>query len=213
MTFQEDRWSSSFGASYTNRNPKSAWDMDIFYSQTYGITRTELNYEFLDKTGMDDNARILEVGCGLGCQLALLAEMGFRSLAGIDLQAHPGAGVAPGGILNLMQASALDIPFKSGFFDLVFTSGLLIHIAPKDLPRAMAEIHRCSRKWIWGLEYYSDELTDILYRGERELLWKGPYARMYLEAFPDLELVHEKTLSYKAQTEAQDRMFLLRKKQ
>ena len=36
-----------------------------------------------------------------------------------------------------MRASALDIPFKDGFFELVFTIGVLIHIPPKDLLVAM----------------------------------------------------------------------------
>ena len=217
MTHQEDKWSGSFGKSYADRNPKSAWDMDKLYTATYGVTRSALNWEVLiPNVGVplrgENSTRILEVGCGLGCQLALLAEMGFDNLYGIDLQAHPGADVNQRTTLNLMRASALDIPFKSGFFDLVFTSGLLIHISPKDLPRAMAEIHRCSRRWIWGMEYYAETLTDIVYRGERDLLWKGPYAQLYLEACPDLELVCEKKLCYKAAPEAQDRMFLLRKK-
>jgi len=35
--------------------------------------------------------------------------------------------------IDILQGSAFDVPFKDGFFDLVFTSGVLIHLASGDI--------------------------------------------------------------------------------
>jgi ubiquinone/menaquinone biosynthesis C-methylase UbiE len=110
----------------------------------------------------------------------------------------------------LVQSNAFNLPFEDGFFDLVFTSGVLIHIAPADLPRALDEIHRCSRSYIFGAEYYAPAVAEVHYRGHDELLWKMDYARQYLQRFDDLGLVQEQRLPY-LDTPNVDLMFLLRK--
>jgi pseudaminic acid biosynthesis-associated methylase len=138
--------------------------------------------------------------------------MGFENLSGIEIHqgiVNEAQSRAPWA--RLMEGSALKIPFRDTSFDLVFTSGLLIHIAPQDLPVAMNEIHRCAKDWIWGLEYYAPEMTEVLYRGHSGLLWKTDYARLYMESFHDLELVSERKLKYLANDNT-DSMFLLRRK-
>jgi len=66
---------------------------------------------------------------------------------------------------QFVLATAFEIPFPDGFFDVIFTSGVLIHIAPSDLPKALHEIHRCAGGFIWGLEYYSPQPMEVTYRG------------------------------------------------
>jgi len=124
------KWSGDFGRDYTQRNPQSFEELESIYLKNYGISRTELNRKFLD--GMDRSMRILEVGSNLGNQLVCLQRMGFKSLFGIELQSYAVemAKSKTKGI-NIIQGEASDIPFKDGFFDMVFTSGVLIHIAPK----------------------------------------------------------------------------------
>ncbi len=102
------------------------------------------------------------------------------------------------------------IPYPDQNFDLVFTSGVLIHIAPTDVPVALAEIHRCAKTWVWGSEYYAPRMTEVSYRGHDSLLWKTDYAQLYVERFPDLELVSEQRLRY-LENENVDTMFLLRR--
>ena len=94
----------------------------------------------------------------------------------------------------------------------MFTSGVLIHIAPEDLPGAMDEIHRCAGTFIWGMEYYAPSVTEVNYRSHTGLLWKMDYARRYLERFKDLELVRERHVPYLEGPNV-DTVFLLRKKQ
>jgi pseudaminic acid biosynthesis-associated methylase len=182
--------------------------MDELYRKNYGMTRTAINHRFLDS--IDRDARILEVGCNAGTQLLLLQQMGFTNLYGIEIQDYalekakvrvPEA--------TLIKGSAMAIPYADRFFDLVFTSGVLIHIRPADLPDALAEICRCAKQWIWGLEYYSEQLTEVEYRGHQSLLWKADYSRLYLQQFPALELVLEDRLRYLGNDNV-DTVFLLR---
>ena len=111
----------------------------------------------------------------------------------------------------MIQGSVFNIPFKNGCFDLVFTSGVLIHLSPSDVAYAMKEIYRCTKEYIWGFEYYASEYTEVTYRGNKNLLWKADFAKLYLELFDDLELVKEERLKY-LNCDDVDSMFLIRKK-
>ena len=210
QTEQIRTWTGDFGREYTDRNTYSPAELDEFYRRTWGITRTELNQRSLE--GVPRDARILEVGCNMGTQLLVLQEMGFTNLHGIEIQSYA-LDRAKQRLSRavLTQASAFAIPYEDQFFDLVFTSGVLIHIAPADLPVAMAEIHRCSKRWIWGFEYYAPETTEVPYRGHTALLWKADYARLYQEQFADLESVREERHRY-LENQNVDSAFLLRRK-
>ncbi|GAH77623.1 unnamed protein product, partial [marine sediment metagenome] len=89
-------------------------------------------------------------------------------------------------------------------------SRMLIHISLADIKKALTEIHRCSRKYIWGFEYYSDEYEEINYQGLANLLWKTNFTQLYLDQFGDLKLIKEKKYKY-LNDENLDSMFLLGK--
>lgn len=206
---QSDAWAGEFGKEYYQRNLRNYEETDAIHNKLYGVSRLEMNREFLDE--LDRSINILEVGTHTGNQLMLLKEMGFENLYGIELNQSAiehAKEVTIG--LNIIYGLANDIPFKDRFFDLVFTSGVLIHIDPERLSGVIGEIYRCTSKFIWGLEYYDKELTEVEYRGNSDLLWKGDYARLYQKQFLDLQLVKEK--KYKLlQDKNVDSMFLLMK--
>ena len=201
VTKQMKEWSGKFGMEYTKRN--------IDVKNNYSIPRSELNNIFLD--GVDRDMRILEVGCNIGNQLLILQGMGFNSLYGIDIQ-HEAIELSKSKSknINIIYGSAFDIPFRDGFFDLVFTSGLLIHISPGDIGSVLSEIYRCTNRFVWGLEYYAPEYTEIRYHGVHDLLWKADFVDLYLNAFSDLHLVRKKELLYPDGSN-RDHMFLLEK--
>jgi len=208
-TKQSREWASDFGRDYTARNTFDPAELDALWMTNYGVTRTAMNRKILGVVPPD--ARILEVGCNVGNQLLLLHGMGYTNLSGIDVQGYavqiaqtrvPGASV--------IEGSALDIPFPDRHFDLVFTSGLLIHISPADLPRVLHEIHRVARTWILGSEYYAPNLTEINYRGHEDLLWKDDFAKLYQHQFADLQLLQEERLPY-LNSPNTDTMFLLQR--
>jgi pseudaminic acid biosynthesis-associated methylase len=210
FTEQMEEWAGQFGEEYTDRNDLSLDDMEALYSKNYGQTRTELNERFLK--GVDRSIRVLEVGSNIGNQLACLQKMGFSNLYGIELQSYAvELSKSRTRRINIIEGSAFDIPYKDAYFGLVFTSGVLIHIAPSHIETAMKEIHRCTNKYIWGLEYYADTYTEIPYRGHKNLLWKADFAGMYLDKFDDLELVRQERLEY-LDNDNVDMMFLLEKR-
>ena len=210
FTDQMQQWSSEFGKEYTERNPHTIEVMDGLYKKQFGLSRTELNSTFLDN--FDRSIKILEVGSNVGAQLHGLQSIGFENLYGIEIQPYA-VEVSKQNTknINLIQGSALDIPFKDSYFDLVFTSGVLIHINPDDLNIVMGEIYRCTSENIWGFEYYADKYTEIPYRGRGNLLWKAPFAKLYLDEFRDLELVKEKRIKY-LDNDNVDSMFLIKKR-
>jgi pseudaminic acid biosynthesis-associated methylase len=210
-TPQIGRWTGDFGRAYTDRNTLSGKELDSLYQTNFGIARSRLNESFLEE--IPRNARILEVGCNCGNQLLLLQEMGFTNLWGAEVQSYA-LGLAKTRIqcAQLAQASALNLPYQDAYFDLVFTSGVLIHVSPADLAFALDEIHRCARNWIWGMEYYAPEVARVNYRGHDDLLWKMDYAQGYLDRFGDLDLIREQRLPYLNSANV-DTMYLMKRKQ
>lgn len=206
-TAQISRWTGQFGRDYTDRNSLELSELDALYYRNYGVTRDDLNQRFL--AGIPRGAQVLEIGCNIGNQLRLLRSMGFFNLYGIEIQ-HYAVKQAKFRMpdINVVEASGLEIPFRDSSFDLVFTSGVLIHIAPSDLPLVVSEIHRCTKQYIWGFEYHSAALTEVRYRGHRDLLWKMDYPQIFLDRFDDLELLRSEQLSYLANSNM-DCMFLL----
>lgn len=208
-TEQIGAWAGAFGKAYTDRNPRSPEEQDSLYRANFGLTRTELNEDFLG--ALDRSIRILEVGCNIGLQLMCLQRMGFTNLFGIEVQDYAierGRKLTAG--ITMIRGSAFDIPYPDGHFDLVFTSGVLIHISPDDIGKALDEIHRSTTRYIWGWEYFAPEYTEIPYRGERRLMWKTDFARIYRERFPKLALVKERRVKY-LNDDNVDTMYLLEK--
>lgn len=208
---QESTWSSNFGKDYTDRCTFDTKELNNLYKNEYGISRLEMNNSFLKGLGLE-NKRVLEVGCNVGNQLRQLQQVAFENLYGIELQEYAvekAKSLTQG--INIIQGIGDDIPFKDRFFDMVFTSGVLIHISPEKIEKVLDEIYRCSREYIWGFEYYADEYTQVTYRGNTELLWKTNFAKLYLDRFSDLELVKEEKFKY-INNDNVDSMFLLRKR-
>ena len=209
-TYQMKVWKGEFGKEYTDRNVLGAKGLDSLYERNFGITRTKLNSLFIGR--LSRNLRILEVGSNMGNQLLVLKEMGFTNLYGIEINSYAvGLSREKSRDINIIQGSALDIPYKDGYFDLVFTAGVLIHIPPRAIKTVMREIYRSSRAYIWGFEYYAEKYTrGKTYRGHNNLFWKANFARLYTDLFGNLKLVKEKKLKYKTD-ENVDSMFLLKK--
>lgn len=202
-------WTGDFGRDYTERNRfEDAEAFNALYVERYGRSRDDINRDWLKDVPAD--ARILEVGANIGNQLAALHRNGFRHLFGVEIQRHcveeakrrvPAA--------DVVEGSAFDIPFKDGFFDLVFTNNVLIHIAPDDIGKVMDEMRRVTRRWVWGFEYYAPEFTEIPYRGQSNLLWKADYGRLFQERFPELRVARESLMDCLDEAGKQDKLYLL----
>jgi pseudaminic acid biosynthesis-associated methylase len=170
-------WEGKFGQEYTDRNPID-WR-----------TRLPAFQEMLCELNIK---RVLEVGCNQGHNLVALSEiLGEDSdIVGIEpnryaLELARALSIKVG----VLYGNVFDLPFKDGYFDLVFTAGVLIHISLTDLPMALKEIYRISKCYILVIEYYAKEETAINYHGYDDLLWKRDFLKHYKSQFPDLTLI------------------------
>ncbi len=209
-TKQEEFWQGEFGAVYTDRNSRSLNEWNTFYNDTWGITKIEMNERFIGQ--LPKSSKILEVGCNTGMQLNGLQQMGFENLYGIELQSYAAEQAKKyTKNINIICGSGFDLPFKDNYFDIVCTNGVLIHISPDNLPLIMAEMYRCSRKYIWGFEYFEEKVTEINYRGHENYLWKADYASLFMQQYPDLKLVKKEFYPYSDNPSIKDCMYLLEK--
>lgn len=112
---------------------------------------------------------------------------------------------------RFVQADLLQLPFPENAFDLVFTSGVLIHIAEENLPDAMDALYRCARHYVWGCEYFAESRTEIDYRGQRNFIWKDDFAAYFAQRHPDAQLLREERIPY-LEGENKDSMYLFKKR-
>ncbi len=209
-TVEEEFWKSQFGDEYIKRNTATLEEIDEIYKNRYGISRSDMNREFLNGLRIDST---LEVGCNIGNQLLFLKQAGYKNLSGVEINPKA-ARIARERLPEaaILEGSALSLPFPDASFDLVFTAGVLIHVSPDHIKNAMSEIHRISKHYIWGFEYFDTAYHDVEYRGNKERLWKGNFAELYLNSFGDLTLLKEKRYPYAEDKTLIDSMFLFEKK-
>lgn len=172
MSKAEEAWAGEFGEAYTARN-----QIDWY-----------LRVPFWRATIPHDVRSVMEVGCNAGWNLtAMRYSMPHLGLHGIDLNVRALEQARAAG-LDCFHAPARylgrDAP---NVYDLVFTAGLLIHVPPEDLVKTMISIIQASRRYVVAVEYEAEEETEIVYRGERDMLWKRPFGRLYQDL--GLELV------------------------
>lgn len=180
-------WSGKFGDEYTERNEVTE---EVLLNRTNMWRHILMSIQY--QTGADKQLKsILEVGAGSGANL--LALNTFRNPEHVDLLAldavEPNAKAAE----NIKKAlpktevydlNALDLSsIKGNGYDMVFTSGVLIHIHPDNLIKVMRNIFRISKRFVVCIEYFSPECREIPYRGETGALWANDFGSLYLDNF------------------------------
>lgn len=175
MDKYQEAWAGEFGKEYTER-------CDVDYKKRIPIFKLLLN-------GLvDEITDVLEVGCNKGHNLKSICHVidHERCLHGIDTN-KDAIKKNEFDKTNVIYGSAYEIPWTDNVFDLVFTSGVLIHLPNDKLPKAMEEIYRVSSKYILSIEYFDDKERKIEYRDGVYCSAK-PFDRLWLDNF-DLDLV------------------------
>jgi len=178
----EALWAGQFGDEYVERNDGSYGERESFW--------TEVHRRLSPR-------RVLEVGCNVGGNLQWfdgLMEPG--SVYGIDVNRSAVDHIRqrlPG--VNSVWAPARDLPFRDRWFDLVLTMGVLIHQPDATLPRVMAEMVRCSGRYVLCGEYFAPETSEVSYRGEEGALFRRDYGGLFREMFPELVQIDSGFLS------------------
>ena len=181
-----DLWRGKFGVDYTKRNDPT--DQDIL--NRMNLWATILKWQAANYNGQLPDS-ILELGAGNGQNLIAIDNL-YKSIGKID---HRFGAVEPNetALANLKDESipinflsnsdAAKVPLPDYSYDLVFTSGLLIHIPDNDLIKVMGEAYRISSKWITCIEYFSAEPREVNYRGHDYAMWTRDYGSIYLKHF------------------------------
>jgi pseudaminic acid biosynthesis-associated methylase len=174
----EELWAGEFGRAYIERNRLLDERRAAFW--------TGLLAEFEIESA-------LEVGCGQGANLRPIARLlDAHEVWGIDInddaltiaRTH-----APG--INVVASRARQLPFRDGLVDLAFTVGVLIHQPETTLPTVLAEIVRCSRRYVLWAEYHAPRTEEVPYRGEPGALFRRDYGQIYHDLFPTLMVRRE----------------------
>jgi pseudaminic acid biosynthesis-associated methylase len=157
-------WSGEFGDEYVDRNRVDWQKREHFWR---GV--------------MPKDARtVLEVGCNIGSNLKAIRSACDLHPVGVDVNEKALLEAAGAGFeVHRMPAADIAERLGVGSFDVVFTAGVLIHIAPEDLDRVMAAIVAASKRYVIAVEYAHPEETHVTYRGHEGKLWKRPYGQLY----------------------------------
>ena len=174
----------------------TARQLEIVYGARDVLRRRQL---VRDALGAPAGERVLDVGCGRGCDLAeLLEQVGpDGSVVGID--SSPSmlavAGHRCDGFDNVTfhEAQATSLPVEDASFDAVVSVQVLEYVA--DVPAALAEMHRVLRPGgrlvIWDVDWATVSLrTTDTARTERILrAWDGHLAHPSLPQTLTAQLV------------------------
>jgi pseudaminic acid biosynthesis-associated methylase len=178
MNKQEQLWSGSFGDEYHERNVELAprydiWERILDDPSDFGsVHGAVVRWKLVRK--------VLEFGCGNGENLTAIKELlPSVETIGVDVNGNclgPNVGDLryEGSILSAVMAPA----------DLVITCGLLIHIAPPDLPKAYQTLYDTSRRYICVMEYYNPTPVEVEYRSMDSMLWKRDFAGEMMDKYP-----------------------------
>ena len=179
---QIEEWIGNFGDDYTERNEFAAWKMP------YGVKAFHRIINGLDIKS------ILEVGSNIGLNINYVSKVVKDDVKLYAIEPNKRAFkklVSNKNIKleNVWNCDTFNLPLNYSSVDLVFTAGVLIHIHPDNLDRAIDEIVRIARKYVLCIEYFSHEPAEIKYRGQNGLLFKRDFGGYYLDRFPNLECI------------------------
>jgi spore coat polysaccharide biosynthesis protein SpsF len=175
-------WRGRFGDIYTARNE----------AMGSARARVPLWAQILDRLAGAPPRSILEVGANIGNNLRALRALSEAELYAVEPNARARRRLVADRVLPAAHvrdgvASAIDFP--DGVADLAFTSGVLIHIHPRDLLASCREIHRVARRYVACVEYYAMKPEALEYRGHAERLFKRDFGGYWLDHFRDLRLL------------------------
>jgi pseudaminic acid biosynthesis-associated methylase len=161
MNEQQQFWAGKFGNEYVRRN------------QVDWRARIPFWREVIEMTGARS---VHEVGCNCGWNLSAIKRVDpYISQSGNDVN-----------LTAISQARSVGLSAFHGEnaiskAELVFTAGVLIHVAPDDLKPLMQKIVDQSYRYVLAVEYESEQEEEIEYRGHTGKLWRRPFGRMYEE--------------------------------
>ena len=151
---QELFWQSQFGKKYLERNLKNKKENRVL----------TIGKNLLNNNVYLNNA--LELGSNKGQNLDALKKI-FPNIKTYGVEIYEKAYKLCIKKHNCSNQSIIDFQTKKKF-DLVFTSGVLIHQDPIHLSKIYSKMYNFSRKYIYISEYFNPYPVSLDYRGNKE---------------------------------------------
>ena len=182
-TSQLDEWRSEFGVAYIERNSATPERVQ---------QRADAMSKILDHIDDALPQSIIEVGANVGLNLRALKVVVGAELIAVEPNYAARKILSADGVLpadHIFDGTADALPLEDASVDLVLTSAVLIHVPDELLEASYREIHRVAKRYILCLEYFSPNPVAIHYRGRDDMLYKRDYGGLWLDWYPDLELI------------------------
>ena len=179
-------WAGDFGTEYQSRN-QSSWPSIKNRARLFSDV-----FNAMEQAKGGFPASIIEVGGGCGDNLRAIDMIYARSNAPIKLMScdpNEAARKAMADVATVLPGDLNQLPYSDDAADMVFTSGVLIHVPPGDLPRAMSEIYRVSKRWILSIEYYNNVPEEIKYRDQSGMMWRRDWGDEWMNKYPDMKCI------------------------
>ncbi len=185
---QEEFWRGEFGTTYHRRNRG-----ELMIANNMKFWRRVLG----DYVNWPNSWRpkVIEFGAGNGLNLVSLSRLGIPvgNMTAIEINASACEELRRIDGLAVQECSVFERRYDDGYghvYDMVVSSGFLIHVGPEELERAYTELHNaCAPGGVIVLiEYFAPTETEVSYRGNSAKLWRRNYGKGMLERFPDLGL-------------------------
>lgn len=116
---------------------------------------------------------VLDVGCGSGELLRMIAEFAAKSgrkasLTGIDLNAISSATTHSESIdfaeIASVQGDAFELPFADNAFDYAISSLFFHHLTDEEIPMVLKEMFRVARRGILVIDLHRDPVAYVGYK-------------------------------------------------
>jgi spore coat polysaccharide biosynthesis protein SpsF len=182
-TEQEDFWAGDFGDDYVRRSEGAQDDTaeEVIANAVARFARIFRRIDILES--------ICEFGANVGTNLKAIHKLFLSArLGGVEINNLAVQQLKNIAYVQTFESSILDFETNEQW-DLIFTSGVLIHMHPDILSEIYEKLYNNSRRYILIKEYYSPTPAEISYHGHSERLWKRDFAGEFLDMFSNTHLV------------------------
>ena len=183
---QDKLWQGEFGVDYVARHFAEPWEKSRIPFWKDMASRVE------------DVKSVLELGCNIGANLkAIQVVMPDAKIGGVEINPFAVKALkAEKPEFAIHESSILAYESRTQS-DLVFTRGVLIHIAPANLPTVFDKMYKLSKKYILVYENFSPEPKTIATYGKaskdaeagNDFAFYRDFASDLHKQHPDLEMV------------------------
>ncbi len=175
-----EAWRGAFGNAYTGRNTADEASIE---------RRVRMWRRVLRSLEAAPPASCLEVGANIGINLRALKTLHALEMYALEPNAEARGVLVRDRVVppdHVLDGTADRIGLADESVDLVFTSGVLIHVDPDRLDAAYREMHRVARRYLLTIEYFASEPEEKTYRGREGLLFKRDFGALWLDLYPAL---------------------------